>query len=96
MKSNEIYDRLKNKIDPEAVKILVAIAEDQATVKKRIIGIAAAMNQLTDIVAVHSQILNSIKEPLDNLKRMLNRGEKSTEMVMSEPVMGVDEEIEKS
>ena len=96
MKSNEIYDRLRNKIDPEAVKILVAIAEDQATVKKRIIGVAAAINQLTDIVMLHSKILGSIKEPLDNLKRMLNRGEKSTEMVMSEPVMGVDEEIEKS
>lgn len=96
MKSNEIYDRLKGKADPELIKILVAMAEDQATVKKHIIGVAHALSQLTDSVMVHSSMLNTFKEPLHELKRQLERKSKTNEIVMSEPVMGVDEEIDKS
>lgn len=96
MKSNEIYDRLRNKLDPEAVKILVAIAEDQAAVKKRLIGVAQSMIDLTNLVGVHSSILNTFKEPLENIKRDLEKKGKANEIVMSEPVMGVDEEIDKS
>lgn len=96
MKSNEVYDRLRNKVDPEVVKVLVAICEDQAATKKHITGLAHSLSQLIDLVSVHSQMLDTFKEPLMAVKRDLERQGKRNEMVMSEPVMGVDEEIDKS
>ena len=96
MKSNEIYDRLKGKVDHEVVLVLTAITEDQATTKKLIIGLGKHLEQLIDLVSVHSQMLNTFKEPLMDLKRQLDKNTKNNEAVMSEPIMGLDEEIDKT
>lgn len=96
MKSNEIRNMLRGKVDPGVIQILEAYAEDQAAVKEAIQHLGNMLNVTLDMIMVHARILGDNLEPIENMKRAMEREKRSKEVVMSEPVMGLEEDISKS
>ena len=96
MKSRDVWDELKGKVDREVLTVLTAMAEDIKTQKQQVIGLAQAMNQMADVLAAHGTILDTQKSNIDHIKKNLDLHDKRYETVKSEEIMGIDEEIDKT
>lgn len=95
MKGSSVYDKLKGKCELAVLEVLTAMAEDQVSQKQQLIGVAHMVDKLLDIIAVHATIIESQRSTIDELKQRKAKHDKSFELVNSEEISSLDEEIKK-
>lgn len=68
MRARDVLDKLKGRLDPEAVRVIMEIAEEQHAMARAIPAMAESFEKLSNVLVQHTRILENNKELLDNFK----------------------------
>jgi hypothetical protein len=67
----EVYDRLKGKVDPEVIKVIVLLAEDNKKNKQMMLSLATQFNRLLDMFNALTDTSGMIKDEVMRMRKVL-------------------------
>lgn len=80
MKAREITELLRRKIDPDLLRVLVALAERQAVQKQEIEEIAKLVDKSIDIITDFTRVAQNLKTAHETILGMRRSDVSSEEM----------------
>lgn len=73
MKGREVYDILKTRgVDPELLKILVKLAEEQHAMARAIPAMATSFESLSHVLTQHTMIFEHMKKDITEFRKRFN------------------------
>lgn len=70
IKAREVREMCHGKVDPNVVKVMEALAEEQNAIKEQMVMMAQTIDQMTNIIANVVTVGENMKNTVDSLKRM--------------------------
>ena len=69
MKGREVYELLHRKVEPDLLKVLVAIADNQSILSQKILDMAQLLDQMTNLIAMHVTTMENMKETIERVRK---------------------------
>ena len=69
MKGREVFELLNKKIDPNLLKVLVAIAENQSILRQKVMDIARLLDQMSDVIAMNVTTMENMKQTIERVRK---------------------------
>ncbi len=68
MKAREVRERLKGRIDPEALHVIEALAEQQSVFRQQLLELAMQLDSMVNIIAQFTVVAENMKNTVDSMK----------------------------
>ena len=69
IKGRDVFDKLNKKVDPTLVEVLVQLAEDQFVLKKELVGCAAQLDSMANILGNFTVVAEHMKKEMMKIRK---------------------------
>ena len=71
MKARDVHEKLKGRVDPVLLEVLMKIAEEQHALGRAIPEMAKSFDSLANVLTQHTTILNNMGDGIKKLRKQV-------------------------
>lgn len=69
MKGREVYELLHKRVEPDLLKVLVAIADNQSILSQKVVELAQLLDQMSDVLMMNVTTMENMKQVIERVKK---------------------------